>query len=281
VKTANLPLKVALAGLLSGLSLLPAPAQQQPDLRGTSPTSRRVFDRILTDDKTTNQTKPDQTRSGKNQPNATRPEHLIEISLRLAPTIALNTASGQSQYAGFQPNGFGIRYSVGPTIDYFFFRNSYAFSSGLWFSVRRSGYQMPGTFGQTKFTPGLPDQQSVYNLQYLQVPVSLKLFANNIAPGWRLYLQTGGLLDIKLAENAQDETRNGLYKFAESSGTYQRQYTPVDLELLLGAGLQYQLGASSALNLGLSYQRGLLSVARANDLDARLRTISVDLGFKF
>ncbi len=203
------------------------------------------------------------------------------MSLHFAPTIAINTADGVRQFADFQPNGFGIRYSIGPTLDYFFFRDRYAFSTGLWFTVRRSGYQMPGSFGQTRFTPGLPDQKSVYNLQYLQVPMTLKLFANDLAPGVQVYAQTGVIVSARTLEVPLDKARNGLYQFAEITGKYQDQYRPADVDWLLGVGMQYQVGPYSALVLGLSYQRGLTSVAIADDLDSRMRTISIDLGFKF
>ena len=55
-------------------------------------------------------------------PDYERPTHLIEMSLRFAPNLDINTAEGTGAYKGFQPNGVGMRFSVGPSIDYFFFQ---------------------------------------------------------------------------------------------------------------------------------------------------------------
>ena len=222
------------------------------------------------------QSSPEYDGSG---PDYARPNNLIEMGIRFAPSLNLNTADGSGAYAGFLPNGTGVRMSVGPTIDYFFFKDRYALSSGLFYTVKRSGFQMPGNFGESQAGPGGPYKESTYNLQYLQVPVSVKLFANNIAPSMRMYIQTGGLLSLKLAEHAVEPERNGLY-MAESGGS-RRQYGFGDIELLLGVGVQYRLNPVNAVNIGVSYQRGLLDVARGSQLISKSRVVSLDLGFKF
>ncbi|QJW92043.1 outer membrane beta-barrel protein [Spirosoma taeanense] len=220
-----------------------------------------------------------QSTTDESGPDYARPNHLIEMSIRLAPSLNLNTATGTGSYAGFGDNGAAVRMSVGPTLDYFFFKDSYAFSTGLWYTIKRSGFQMPGTFGGSRWTPGTPEKESIYNLQYLQVPLSVKLFANNISPGIRLYVQTGGLLSLKIAEKALQPERNGLYT-AESGGN-RRQYGFGDIELLLGTGIQYKINQTNAFNLGVSYQRGLVNVARASELISKNRVVSLDFGFKF
>jgi len=213
-------------------------------------------------------------------PDYARPNKLVEMSLRVAPSLLLNTAEGAGEYAGFAPNGAGVRLSVGPTLDYFFFKDRYAFSSGLWYTIKRSGYQIPGSYGTGRWIPGASMKESVYNLQYLQIPASVKMFANNLFPAMRLYVQTGGVLDIKLAEKPQNVGLNRLHEVAEQNGS-RRQYSRGDLGLLLGAGVQYRLNGSQALNLGISYQRGLTDVARGRDLVSHNRVAALELGLKF
>jgi Outer membrane protein beta-barrel domain len=214
-------------------------------------------------------------------PDYQRPNRLIEMTFRVAPSVSFNTVEGSGVYGQFDANGIGIRMSVGPSLDYFFFKDRYAFSSGLWYTIKRSAYTMPGSFGQERLNPGLPVTESVYNLQYLQVPLTVKMFANNLGPNLRGYVQCGGLMDIKLAEKPLDKTTNALYKYAMRGGDYERQYTLLDLGVLLGAGVQYKINPTNALNLGLSYQRGLTSVMRNANLDSRNNTIAVEMGFKF
>jgi hypothetical protein len=214
-------------------------------------------------------------------PDFQRPNRLIEMAFRVAPGVSYNTVEGSGAYSQFETNAVGIRMSVGPSLDYFFFRDRYAFGTGLWYTIKRSAYTMPGSFGQERFNPGLPVAESVYNLQYLQVPLTVKMFANNLGPNLRGYVQCGGLMDIKLAEKPLDKTTNALYKYASRSGEYQRQYTLLDLGVMLSLGVQYKLNPANALNLGLSYQRGLTSVMRDGNLESRNNTVAVEMGFKF
>jgi hypothetical protein len=212
-------------------------------------------------------------------PDYARPIHLIEMGIRFAPSLNLNTASGTGSYAGFRDNGAGVRMSIGPTLDYYFFKDRYAFGTGLWYTIKRSGFQMPGSFGESRFTPGASYKESIYNLQYLQLPATVKMFANDIAPGVRIYVQTGGLLSLKLAEKPLEQERNALY-LAESGGT-RRQYSFGDIELLLGTGVQYKVNRNNAFNLGVSYQRGLLNIARGSQLVSKSRIVALDIGFQF
>lgn len=209
------------------------------------------------------------------------PQKLIEMSFRVAPSVTFNTAEGFNSYAGFQKNGAAMRMSLGPSIDYFFFKDRYSFSSGLWYTIHRSGYQIPGQFGQPIWDPGAKIQQSSYNMQYLQIPASVKMYANNLFPNARFYIQTGGLINIKLAEKPLDSAHNALFQYAEDGGNYSRQYSRGSLSLLLGTGIQYRLNQSQALIMGISYQRGLTDVARARDLVSKNHAVSLDLGLKF
>ena len=217
---------------------------------------------------------------GEVYPDYERPSHLIEMSLRFAPNAAVNVVEGAGNYQGFAPNGTALRPSVGVSLDYFFFKDRYAFSSGLWYTIKRMGYRIPGSYGETRWNPGAPVKEGVYNLQYVQVPLTVKMFANNLFPTLRLYIQTGGVLDVKLAEKPLNQSTNAYYQVAQRDGT-KRQFGFADAAWLLGGGIQHRLNGTNALNIGVIYQRGLLDVARPNDLTVRNRMVSLELGFKF
>lgn len=213
-------------------------------------------------------------------PDYERPSHLIEMSLRLAPNASVNVVEGAGNYQGFAPNGTALRPSVGVSLDYFFFKDRYAFGSGLWYTIKRMGYRIPGSYGETRWNPGAPVKEGIYNSQYVQVPLTIKMFANNLFPTSRLYIQTGGVLDVKLSEKPLNESRNAYYQVAQRDGT-RRQFGFADVAWLLGGGIQHRLNGTNALNIGISYQRGLLDVARPKDLTVRNRMVSLELGFKF
>lgn len=271
--------KVAVAGLVLGgilglLTLSPAEAQLRRK------TVKPKFASQVDVDRANAEYLQERQRRGIN-PDYQNPARLIEMSFRVAPSISFNTVEGTGVYSQFRADGVGVRMSVGPSLDYFFFKDRYAFGTGLWYTIKRSAFVIPASFGQERFIPNRPAVEAVYNLQYLQIPLTVKMYANNLAPGLRGYIQCGGLLDIKLAEKALDKTTNALYNYASAGGEYQRQYTLLDLGVLLSAGVQYKINTVNALNLGLSYQRGLTSVMRDANLDARNNNVVVELGFKF
>lgn len=220
---------------------------------------------------------PEQDWSG---PDYERPRRLIEMSVRFAPNASVNAISGTGKYQGFAPNGSALRPSVGVSLDYFFFKDRYALSSGVWYTIKRMAYRIPGSYGETVWNPGAPVKEGVYNLQYVQVPMTVKLFANNLFPATRLYIQTGGVLDVKLAEKPLHEARNAYALVADREGT-RRQFGFGDASWLLGGGLQFRLNGTNAINVGVSYQRGLLEIARPRDLTLRNRMVSLEMGLKF
>lgn len=275
--------KVAAPALLLGalaVLLTVAPASAQLRRSGAAPADRLSTKRPAVTISRDYQTERDERRGSQN-PDYTRPDRLIEMSFRFAPGFLYNTADGVGAYSQFQPNGVGMRLSLGPSLDYFFFKDRYAFSTGLWYTIKRSSFVIPASFGQDRFRPGQSPGQSVYNLQYLQIPLSVKMYANEIGPSMRGYIQCGGLFDVKLAEKALDQTTNPLYKYATSGSSRQRQYGFADVGVLIGAGVQYKINTVNALNMGLSYQRGLLNVFRDNALESRNNTVAIELGFKF
>ncbi len=276
MKTSKITKKVAAAGLI--LLLFAGVVQAQNRQYPLSKETQKRFEKITGRKYST---QPDGRSQATDEiPDYSWPAHLIEMSVRFAPSLNTNTAEGEGNYKGFQPNGVGLRFSTGLNLDYFFYKDRYALGTGLWYTIIRSGYQMPGTFGQDRFNPGAPAQKSVYNLRYVQVPVTVKMFANNLFTRTRVYFQTGGIINVKVGERALNPETNGLYKYAEATNT-SRQYGFADVSFVVGGGVQYKLNNINAVNVGLTYQRGLMDVARGGDLFSKNRVVSLDLGFKF
>jgi hypothetical protein len=162
-KVAGFGLILALLAVLPALAQSPSSALYRLRTKESNVTERR-FRKILgdnydgqddnrrayDDDRKKRRRRQNTESNDETGPDYARPTHLIEMSIRVAPSLNLNTAEGTGSYAGFQDNGAGVRMSVGPTLDYFFFKDRYAFSTGLWYTIKRSGFQMPGSFGSTR-----------------------------------------------------------------------------------------------------------------------------------
>jgi len=217
----------------------------------------------------------------------------FRLGIRFAPNIALTRVLDvkEDDKISFESNGVGVRFSAGLTGDFYFGKN-YSFYTGIWYTTQRAG---------VKFTTESPtiSGQSIHNLQYVQVPIALKLFTNEIATDTKLYFVLGGTLGVKINEKEKewklDVGNSGLTAedLIFSKPGINNSYSNFDAGLLLGAGAEMQMGENTTLFGGLSYNRGLVNIQsnkgpfnhpnkKASDFyKVNTGIISLEVGVKF
>ncbi len=201
----------------------------------------------------------------------------VKLGLKFAPGFSFNRVAADDKAAvDFKGNGLGIRFIAGPEV-YFLIGDNAAFVTGVWFSSRRVGIKYVGSGTSTKET---------YNLQYISLPAYLKLYTNEIATDMKVYFNVGGSFDIKIKDNVIK---------TDLTDAYITKWRPIDATILLGTGIQLQMGESTFLLAGISYNRGLINAAskrrfdvpdtNGNTIDPKLKIntdlISLDLGLRF
>jgi hypothetical protein len=207
-----------------------------------------------------------------------------KLGLRVAPNISFNSVNSEGNFNNIENDGSSLRFSAGPIAD-FFFADNYAFTTGLWYTVKRVG--LSGSLNDSQGQPF--SGKSLYNIQYLQLPLGLKLFTNEVAPDVRIFFTLGGTIDFKLAEKQKEEGNNFLYDAVRASD--KKAFKPVDAGLLFGTGAELVMGANTVLFGGFNYNRGLVNSlgnvadASGNRLrdDIRLTNsyFSLEVGIKF
>lgn len=209
----------------------------------------------------------------------------VEIGLKISPAITSLRAESTSKNS-FASDGSQLGFSGGLVVDYFFGEN-YAFSTGLELAgkggtIRYTDYQNNGVGNGNAF-------QNSYKMstQYLQIPLSVKLFTNEITSGTRIYFQVGGSLNVPIG------TRINGSKFytdpATGTETKAGDYVyPFDADALVAAGAEYTMGKSTKLFAGLGYHRGLVDIDHyfeskrgLTDVTIKNSSFGLDLGIKF
>ena len=193
----------------------------------------------------------------------------FKLGFQLSPTLSTNRINAESDSLNLNTDGAGLRVAFGPTIDVPIQEN-YFFSSGLLFVSKRAGIEATRQGG----SPGIPVRET-YGLQYLQVPLSLKLLTNEVALDKRIYFQFGTTLEFNIQEEPDEEDNFLLEDF--------RWF---DSSLLAAVGVEYKIGLNTTLFGGFSYHRGLINaVSESADVidDIRYRNdyLGLDLGIKF
>ncbi|GEO02965.1 hypothetical protein AAE02nite_06290 [Adhaeribacter aerolatus] len=200
-----------------------------------------------------------------------------EIGIKLTPSIGTNRVIAPKNFE-FKSLNAKTHFGGGVIADYFF-RENYAISTGLIYNTRGAGvsYLDPNSSTNQR-------KSDEFAIQYLEIPVTLKLFTNEIGTDMKLYFQAGGSLDPRITAKVNNE------KLSNNDEKYTRHFNILDISVLLGSGVELQLGESTKVFGGLSYHRGLIDVDNFyenkgqfnnNKISIKNSYVALDMGLKF
>lgn len=197
-----------------------------------------------------------------------------KLGLKFSPAIASNRVSLVDSMYNVTSSTSSLKFSLGLIYDHQL-AETYYFSTGLIFVPKQVAFTVTEAPGQPDAdAPDQPTQE--YRLNYLQIPLSLKLYTNEIQPDTRVFFQVGLAPEIKVFDEPKEESYDLVAKFK-----------PFDTSILFGAGAEYRAGVNTALFASITYQRGLINTLSAvnfgfqNPLYLRSTVVSLDLGIKF
>ncbi len=192
-----------------------------------------------------------------------------QLGIQLSPSIAFNSVYTSPNNAGLSSAGASLKFKLGVIYDHPI-RDNYYVSTGLLFVSQQASIK--------KKTPS-PVIKENHHLQYLQVPILLKLYTSEIALDTRVYTKFGVIGQFKL---------NHATNLEEGKAPLVEKFRFWGASVLIGVGVEYDTSLSTSLFGGISYQYGLTNVIKEqkesfampkaichNDL------ISIDLGVRF
>ncbi|MBP1668057.1 MAG: hypothetical protein H6Q21_423 [Bacteroidetes bacterium] len=160
------------------------------------------------------------------------------------------------------------------------FKENYAFATGLDLTYMGGNLQYndgPATFTiDEDMTVTLDSGTTVeYALQYISIPLSLKLKTNPV--GYITYFGQLGLTpQFNISAKATSDKGNLLDKdnVGEEIGLF-------NLSFFIGGGIEYDLGGTTALNIGIFYNNGFIDVLTNDEYKAALNYVNLRLGVMF
>ncbi|MGI4742216.1 MAG: porin family protein [Janthinobacterium lividum] len=209
----------------------------------------------------------------------------VEIGLKVSPSIAYlrtDSPSGTS----FSSENAKFSFGGGIFMDYFFGEN-YAFNTGLFLTGKGGTISYLDRNSLSSSSVGTRVEQKIA-IQYLELPLTIKLFTNEVAPDTRLYFQLGGSLAVPVQTRINgDKYYTDAYD--NNNQTKAGQHVlDIDANLIGGFGAEYQLGQSTKLLAGVSYHHGLIDFDRYfertrgfSDVNIKNSVFALDLGLKF
>lgn len=192
-----------------------------------------------------------------------------KLGLKFSPLFSSHKISLKSDQLEVFQGKTATRMSIGLIVDHPF-TDTYFLSSGLIYLPKRVSINLEEEDGGT--APTNPFES--YDLNYLQIPLSLKLFTNEIAPEISLFFQVGLILEFKIFDQALNED----YEFISKFNFF-------DTAAIIGTGIEYRLGINTIFFTGISLQKGLINIINRTNpeypLVIRNQIVSIDVGMKF
>lgn len=198
-----------------------------------------------------------------------------KLGLKFSPAISSNRISLIDSIHDVTPESNAFKFSIGLIFDHEI-TETYYLSTGLIFVPKYVGFNAGVEQEYVGDTTYAGNPMETYRLNYLQIPVSLKLFTNEIQPDMRIYFQVGMAPEIRVFSEPVEEDYDLI-----------TEYKNIDATILGGAGVEYRAGINTTLFAGFTYQRGLSNVVKVEsfgfqeELFIRNTVVSFDLGIKF
>tara|TARA_E500000331_G_scaffold97794_1_gene94598 strand:+ start:111 stop:755 length:645 start_codon:yes stop_codon:yes gene_type:complete len=192
-----------------------------------------------------------------------------KLGLKFSPLFSSHKISLKSDQLEVFQGKTATRMSIGLIVDHPL-TDTYFLSSGLIYLPKRVNINLEEEDGGT--APTNPFES--YDLNYLQIPLSLKLFTNEIALDISLFFQVGLILEFKIFEQALNED----YEFISKFNFF-------DTAAIIGTGIEYRLGINTLFFSSISLQKGLINIINQTNpeypLVIRNQIVSIDVGMKF
>ena len=197
----------------------------------------------------------------------------MKLGLKFSPNFSWNRVDDPSDTLANK--GVGLRSGGGAFVD-FGFADNYAFHTGLTYTTKASGVKS-----------NVIDTSIRVSLQYLEIPLAIKLFTNEIGTDMRMYFQIGTSINMNLAAKVGED---GDKSYQDANGDaieYTKHFVPLDFSALLGTGIEMQMGGDTWVFGGISYNRGLLNINKKKggfadkDVQVYNEYLAIDIGLKF
>ncbi len=195
--------------------------------------------------------------------NACQPARAqTKVGIKLSPVLVTSRTDGVQEGISVSSNTAGIRIIPSIILERTI-GSHYTFNTGLGYISKPLKIDFSESIGA--------EPRSIekdYTLQYLQIPLTLKMLTNEFSIDKRFYFEAGTLAQVLLnkKENEQPEVI--------------RSFHFMDFSLYAGAGIEYRLGVSTVFSVGLAYNRGLVNLVNKSILGSSFSAKSDNIGIE-
>ncbi len=194
------------------------------------------------------------------------------LGFKVALGVASNRVDTKTTGLDFGSDGSSARIIIGGIAD-IQFAEKYAFSTGILYATKQSKFTVQPSGGV-----GVGKGSEFWGLQYLQIPLTVKLFTSEVFPNAKVYIQAGPQIEILVGKkNKESSFKSGVTE------TMVDRFTPVDISVTASAGLEYTIGENILFG-GLNFQTGFINTISKTNYDTPFTSkntlFSFEIGIK-
>lgn len=211
----------------------------------------------------------------------------VSLGIKFSPAFAFSRVSPSTYddngtayvYGG---DGVKMRFGVGVMVDYMIGKN-YGISTGLNFLLNGSGYKVTKSVGNNSILESNP-----YSIQFVQIPLMLKLQTGEILDNTSFYFKTGASIDYMIGARVRGEKSVQLQ--GSNSVVQTTDYiNALHSSLLFSPGVEIKWKGDIIFMLGVTYSRGITdsdnqdknTQSKITGFEMFNDFIAIDLGVKF
>lgn len=176
----------------------------------------------------------------------------------------------KSDTKGIDNDGLRLSFAYGLMTD-IVLADNYAVSTGI-----ESSY----TGGKLKWGNGDTTHFATYKLQYLDIPLTLKMQTNEVNY-MTFYGRFGGSLGTRTKAIGDFVTKHGSTTTILEEEKINGDINLFRISFIIGAGMEYSLGGNTKAIVGLNYKNGLTDTFKSKDIKAKNSGIALTLGIIF
>ena len=189
-------------------------------------------------------------------------EPAFHFGVKASPSLAWL----RSDTKGYASDGSKFGFSYGLITD-FNFASKYAFSTGIDITYRGGKFKTVQELKTKVNEDSVISTSASYVLQYLEIPITLKLKTNEIG-SVTYYVQVGVApgINIRARKNYASSTQTTVLgtKYTttaeENKLDAQNEINSLSLSMIIGGGVEYTLSGQTVLVGGIQFNNGFLDV---------------------
>ncbi len=197
--------------------------------------------------------------------NTENEERKIRFGLQLNPHISWLTANTSD----LESEGSKLGLTYGLSTEFFLTKN-YLFSTGLFIASLGGELAYEGIYEDNNGVSVPSSIQQTYSIKYIEIPLTLKLRTNEI--GYITYFGQFGLKSGFKFKSTSDFSYADINNSPKIEGVNTASdIFFINMNLTVGAGIEYSISGNTTLMLGLTYNNGFI-----NQLDKKANLIGAN-----